>query len=228
MNGATTEFLYDGVNVIGEKTNTDVKTYVCGKEILLDSDGIFYHHDTHGSVSALVNAQNEVLAQNAYDAYGAGSVSPLSPFGYCGEYFDNETGFVYLRNRYYDTQTSRFLSEDTHWNPSNMIYGDDGNNSIPNINVIMQSSNRYIYCGNNPVNRYDPSGNNWITDRLSDAWKGTKWAFKTVGNYANEAQKAAQRTFWKTGSQLILRDHYGYETAAWLLEHSLQDNPGDV
>ena len=64
--GSTTEFLYDGVNIVGEKTNTDVKTYIRGKEILLDSDGIFYHHDTHGSVSALVNAQNEVLAQNTY------------------------------------------------------------------------------------------------------------------------------------------------------------------
>ena len=134
--GTTTEFLYDGVNIVGEKTNTDVKTYVRGKEILLDSDGIFYHHDTHGSVSALVNAQNEVLAQNIYDAYGAGNISHLSPFGYCGEYLDIETGFVYLRNRYYDPNIGRFISEDP----------------------IKDGNNWYAYCENNPVNRIDPSG----------------------------------------------------------------------
>ena len=134
--GTTTEFLYDGVNVIGEKTNTDVKTYIRGKEILLDSDGIFYHHDTHGSVSALVNAQNEVLAQNIYDAYGAGNISHLSPFGYCGEYFDSETGFVYLRNRYYDPNTGRFISQDP----------------------IKDGDNWYVYANNNPVKYIDPLG----------------------------------------------------------------------
>ena len=134
--GTTTEFLYDGVNVIGEKTNTDVKTYIRGKEILLDSDGIFYHHDTHGSVSALVNAQNEVLAQNIYDAYGAGNISHLSPFGYCGEYFDSETGFVYLRNRYYDPNTGRFISQDP----------------------IKDGDNWYVYANNNPIMFFDPFG----------------------------------------------------------------------
>lgn len=52
--------------------------------------------------------------------------------------------------------------------------------------------------------------------------------FQTFDNYVNVAQKSAQRTFWKTGSQLILRDYYGYETAAWLLEHSLHNSPNDV
>ncbi|MBU5451523.1 RHS repeat-associated core domain-containing protein, partial [Acetivibrio sp. MSJd-27] len=45
-----------------------------------------------------------------------------NPFRYCGEYFDNETGFIYLRARYYDSDIGRFTSEDTHWNPANNIY----------------------------------------------------------------------------------------------------------
>lgn len=63
---------------------------------------------------------------------------------------------------------------------------------------------------------------------LSDVWNETKWAFETIGNYANEAQKAAQRKFWKTGANVLLRNYWGCETSAWLLEHSLHDNPDDV
>ena len=158
VNGTTTEFLYDGTDIIGEKTGAELKTYVRGDKLLSDSDGKYYHYDTHGSVSALTNAQNEVLAQNAYDAYGAGSVSPLSPFGYCGEYTDSETGFVYLRNRYYDPNTGRFVSEDTHWNPVNMICGDSGA-GIPDIAAIMQSTNLYAYARNNPITYIDSTGN---------------------------------------------------------------------
>lgn len=112
----------------------------------------------------------------------------------------------YLRNRYYDPSTGRFITEDP---------AKDG-------------ANWYTYCGSNPINRIDPSGNNWVTDGLNNAWNRTKWAFQTVGNYANEAQKAVQRSFWKTGAQLLLRERWGYETSAWMLEHSLQDNPSDI
>ena len=40
-----------------------------------------------------------------YDAYGARTSSSETvgnPFGYAGEYRDNESGFAYLRARYYD------------------------------------------------------------------------------------------------------------------------------
>ena len=36
----------------------------------------------------------------------------LNPFRYSGEYFDEETGFYYLRARYYDPTIGRFLTED--------------------------------------------------------------------------------------------------------------------
>ena len=67
-----------------------------------------------------------------------------------------------------------------------------------------------------------------LKNTLSDVWNKTKWAFNTAGNYANETQKAAQRTLWKTVSKNIINDYYKCPTTAWLLEHSLQDNPSDV
>jgi len=88
-----------------------------------------------------------------------------NPFRYCGEYFDEETGFVYLRARYYDPGTQRFISEDTHWNLDNMIYGDkihrDGEIPVPDVNSVVQSGNLYAYCCGNPVVNIDPSGNSF-------------------------------------------------------------------
>ncbi|MBQ3124094.1 MAG: hypothetical protein IJC09_01565 [Clostridia bacterium] len=64
----------------------------------------------------------------------------------------------------------------------------------------------------------------WWDDRKEDAEK-----IVDIGRYyANEGQKWAQREVWKWGAQNILREDMGCETSAWLLEHSLQDNPSDV
>ena len=64
------------------------------------------------------------------------------------------------------------LSEDSHWNPENMIYGDNpvkinerqdplGLTNyiyVPDINAIRQSTNLYVYCMNNPFRYTDPTG----------------------------------------------------------------------
>ena len=55
---------------------------------------------------------------------------------YAGEYFDDETGLIYLRNRYYDPSVGRFISEDP----------------------IRDGANWYVYANNNPVNYVDPTG----------------------------------------------------------------------
>ncbi len=104
-----------------------------------------------------------------YDAFGnqkeiAGQYSSndTNPLRYAGEYYDKETGNIYLRARYYSPAASRMLSEDTHWNPRNMIYGDNprkfGDVMAPNIAAIMQASNLYVYCMNNPILYFDPNG----------------------------------------------------------------------
>jgi len=67
-----------------------------------------------------------------------GNGEPLAsanPFRYSGYQFDVETGFYYLKYRYYIPSLGRFLTRDP-----------------------MISRNRHVYCRNNPVNFVDPLG----------------------------------------------------------------------
>lgn len=59
-----------------------------------------------------------------------------NPFRYCAEYFDAETGQIYLRNRYYQPVTGRFSQLDS----------------------IMDGLNWYVYCYNNPIIYIDKNG----------------------------------------------------------------------
>ena len=223
--GNTTNFVYDNANVIEEITADGVNKYFRGLEIIKNGDNIYYFYNGQGDVSILADTAGNTAASYIFDAYGNQSEenTVYNPFGYRGEYTDSESGLVYLRARMYDPETGRFINEDSYWNVSNKIYGDKGD-KVPDITAITQSSNLYVYCGNDPINVFDSMGNNWFSDR----WGDVKWAFKTIGNYANKAQKKAQRTIWSTGADLYLRKTKGYLTSAWMLEHSLQDNPSDI
>ncbi len=65
-----------------------------------------------------------------------------NPFRYCGEYFDKETGTIYLRARYYNPAIGRFITEDSYLGESNDPL----------------SLNLYTYCSSNPINFWDPTG----------------------------------------------------------------------
>ena len=66
----------------------------------------------------------------------------------------------------------RFTQEDTHWNTSNMIYGDEPQQIgeyedplgtsrytyAPQVTAVMQAGNLYGYCVENPVRYTDTSG----------------------------------------------------------------------
>ena len=56
-----------------------------------------------------------------------------------------ETGFYYLQSRYYDPELGRFINAD-----DTAYLGADG---------TLLSNNLFAYCGNNPVNKIDKTGN---------------------------------------------------------------------
>ena len=61
---------------------------------------------------------------------------------YRGEQYDSDLGLYYLRARYYNPNTGRFLSRDP----------EDGKAKIP------ASLHKYLYAGGDPVNARDPRG----------------------------------------------------------------------
>ena len=104
----------------------------------------YYLPDRLGSVRHLVDPAGAVQLAQSYDPFGnilsQGSTGS-SAFGYTGEQVD-PTGLVFLRARYYQPSTGRFLTADS---------------VIPDP-LSSQGWNRYAYVGNRPINYADPSG----------------------------------------------------------------------
>ena len=106
----------------------------------------FYLYDSIGrNVCALIESSGEMLNSYEYDSFGNVTLENQkikNVYKYCGEQFDEETGLIYLRNRYYDPEIGRFISKDKN-------FGDLFN---------PQTLNPYVYVENNPVNFVDPLG----------------------------------------------------------------------
>lgn len=84
----------------------------------------------------------------------AGSTAPLriarsaigSPFLFHGQFFDFDTGLLYLRARFYDPFTGQFLQQDPE--------------------AYVDSVNQYAAFGNNPATLRDPSGRSTYLKKL--------------------------------------------------------------
>ena len=137
-------------NVIAEvdsKGNVTVY-YTIGDDLLSqerDEKISVYLYDGHGSVVGLVNENGAVTDTYTYDAFGnllKSTGTTANNYRYCGEQFDETTGLYYLRARYMDTSTGRFISQDSY----------AGTIDDP------VSLHKYLYCASNPVDYIDPSG----------------------------------------------------------------------
>jgi RHS repeat-associated protein len=175
VDGEVTRFLIDNnqqqyTQVIEEyQTNGTVNTtYTHGWDLISQDDGanrIYYQVDGLGSTRLMTGDNGAVVVEYDYDAYGnltrkVGDAD--NNYLFAGEQFDDAVDGYYLRARYYDPNTGRFVSTDPF----------EGFNNQP---ITLHD---YLYAGVNPVNAIDPSGEvaiieyrpllNYITPFLGD------------------------------------------------------------
>ena len=175
VDGVTTEHLLDGANVAADVANGQVTQYVRGLGLtaLVQDDGtrLQYVTDGHGDVKKLVNSSGAVVADYTYDAFGnqTEEAEDVNPFRYAGEYWDSESGLIYLRARYYDSGVGGFISEDP----------------------ARDGLNWYVYCGGNPVNGWDPTGLEMAGDEQYSELKQTMLRY--LGKAWNKANAQSDR-----------------------------------
>lgn len=120
VDGITTQFVYDGDDLVAENSTSGDRRYLFGPgvdEPLAAStpDGLFYYViDGLGSVSLLTDGTGAVTSSYIYDAWGVtvAAVDTIAqPFVFQGRE-RGETGLLFYRGRYLEPSTGRFLSED--------------------------------------------------------------------------------------------------------------------
>jgi RHS repeat-associated protein len=144
----TTNYFYDGNNLLDEVDNTGVvlARYAQGKSLdeplaeFRSGTASYYETDGLGSSTSLSNSSSALANTYSYDSFGnltasAGTVT--NPFRYTAREFDAETGTYEYRARYFDPTIGRFISEE----PLRFAAG----------------MNFFAYVHNNPVGLDDPT-----------------------------------------------------------------------
>lgn len=145
--GVTTQYLYDGLDVVEESRNGTARPVLTGlgmDERYARTDGAgrtYFLTDMLGSTRALTDASGAVVQRYDYTSYGdTAQTAPGfdNPYRYTGREQD-ASGLYYYRARYYSPGLGRFISEDQIG--------------------LAGGFNPYAYVGGNPVGYRDPSGN---------------------------------------------------------------------
>ena len=177
--GGTTRYICDtSGRIISEldASNNLIASYIWGPGQLIakkDAAGNLYYYlyNGHGDVVQMVDASGNIVNHYRYDEWGNildQTETVPNEFKYAGQSYDPESGLYYLRARYYDPRTGRFISKDSY----------EGKITNP------LSLNLYTYCYNDPLGYVDPTGH--------DVWNrfGEKIGTAPGKDYTDYSQKA--------------------------------------
>ena len=162
--GGTTHYIYDGHECVEERDESDniTRQYVWGNGIdqliqeQTQTDTYYAHENSIGDIAALTDDTGTVVERYSYDPFGNTTVAVDGGTGneyrYHGARFDPETGFYFMRARYYIPSLGRFAQRDpigvwTDW-----------------VNL----GNGYTLVGNNAINGIDPKGTDSEYDAMLD------------------------------------------------------------
>jgi RHS repeat-associated protein len=175
VNGVVTEYTNDVgaplVVVLQEKTGADTTSYLWGRSLIFADNPAFEHYYVYDGLSSVVGVIGPDGVRRQTYRYGAwgqvkGVVPPggsgdRNPYRFTGEAQDASTGLLYLRTRYYDPVTGRFISPDRYF-------------SYPRLPL---SLNKFVYVRNNPVRYIDRTGRDPFPDSIDPAIAGSDWPF---------------------------------------------------
>ena len=99
----------------------------------------YFITDHLGSTVALADASGTITSSTTYDSFGNAASSIPTSYRYTGREYGVDTGLYYYRNRWYDPEIGKFISEDP-------------------IGFASGEINMYAYVHNNPLMFFDPLG----------------------------------------------------------------------
>jgi len=159
----------------------------------------YYQLNSSGDVVGLRDEQGNSVVTYKYDSFGritqsTGNVvlgngkllKEENPFRYSSYVYDEENKYYYLKNRYYDADTGRFITEDP-----------------------IESENLYTYADNNPLKFYDDDGNKSKKKnkkKRQKAKKIIKQGVVLVGDFigVNDAVNCVKSPGWKSCGKAVI------------------------
>ena len=156
VNNVVTDYYYNGKVLIGLVKGNDTLLFsydAKGLAQAVNHNGTYYYYlrNGQGDIVKIIDGSGATVVEYSYDSWGkqlsctgtlATTLGNLNPFRYRGYVYDEETQWYYLKSRYYDPETCRFISTDVYLSTGQGVIG----------------HNTYSYCLNNPVNGYDFDG----------------------------------------------------------------------
>ena len=144
-------YIYNGNVVIQERdiNNLPLVTYTrMGQRLLARTDDTvqqtaYYHADGNGNITALVNAQQVLVAKYLYDSFGnilssSGPLADANVYRFSSKEYHVNSGLICFLRRFYDPNLQRWVNRDP--------IAEQGGNNL------------FAYCGNGPVNFTDYNG----------------------------------------------------------------------